>query len=368
MQLIDLHAQQQQIKDKIDQRIQNVLHHGQFIMGPEVQQLEQLLSEYVGMKHCITCGNGTDALQLALMSQNIGQGDIVFTTNFSFFATAEVIKLVGATPWFVDTDSETYNICPAALETAIRQCQAEFPGKARAVIAVDLFGLPADYPEIQKTCYEHGLFLIEDAAQSFGASLHAQKASSFGDIACTSFFPAKPLGCYGDGGAVFTNDDETADTLRSLRVHGKGANKYDNVRVGLNSRLDTLQAAILLEKTVILDDEREQRNLNANFLNSELSHEFHVPVIEEKVNSAFSQYTLRSKVSDRNTVIEKLTRNNIPCAIYYDKTLSQQPAMEQSLRGEVVNSVRSAEEVFSIPVHAYLTEKELNLIVRALRQ
>ena len=248
MEFIDLKSQLAHMRTKIDARIKKVLDHGQFIMGPEVFELEEKLADYVGVKHCISCANGTDALQLSLMALGVGKGDIVFTTAFSFFATAEVIPLVGATPYFVDIDIDTYNLCPKSLESAILAARESQKGTPRAVIAVDMFGLPANYLKIQKVCDKYDLKLIEDSAQGFGGVINGEKAGSFGSLATTSFFPAKPLGCFGDGGAIFTNDDALADICQSLRVHGKGKHKYHNARIGLNSRLDTLQAAVLLEK------------------------------------------------------------------------------------------------------------------------
>ncbi len=248
MHFIDLESQYKHLKTKIDKRIQGVLNHGHYIMGPEVRELEHALAEYVGVKHAITCANGTDALQLALMALEIGEGDAVFCPTFTFFATAEVIAYANATPVFVDSDERTFNICPKNLEEQITKVIEKGALKPKAIIAVDLFGLPANYVELEKLAAKYDLYLIEDAAQGFGGAINGKKAGGFGDIATTSFFPAKPLGCYGDGGAVFTNDDKLAALIESYRVHGKGSDKYDNVRIGLNSRLDTIQAAILLEK------------------------------------------------------------------------------------------------------------------------
>ena len=248
MQFIDLAAQYTHLKDKIDKRIKTVLDHGKYIMGPEVFELEEKLAEYVGVKHAITCANGTDALQLSLMALDIKKDDAVFCPTFTFFATAEAIAFCQATPVFVDSDAETYNICPENLELQIKKIIKEGKLKPKAILAVDLFGLPANYPELEKIAKKYDLKLIEDAAQGFGGEINGKRAGSFGDLATTSFFPAKPLGCYGDGGAIFTDNDEYAGLLRSYRVHGKGKDKYDNVRIGMNSRLDTIQAAILLEK------------------------------------------------------------------------------------------------------------------------
>ncbi|MGK0372893.1 MAG: dTDP-4-amino-4,6-dideoxygalactose transaminase, partial [Glaciecola sp.] len=260
MQFIDLAAQYQHLKTKIDKRIQTVLDHGHYIMGPEVDELETKLADYVGVKHAITCGNGTDALTLAMMVLNVKEGDAVFCPTFTFFATAEVISYEGATPVFVDSDPHTFNICPIDLELRISAIIKEGKLNPKAIIAVDLFGLPANYPEIEAIAKKYNLILVEDAAQGFGGEISGKRAGSFGDIATTSFFPAKPLGCYGDGGAVFTDNDEYAELIKSFRVHGKGADKYDNVRIGMNSRIDTIQAAILLEKLAEFPQELINRN------------------------------------------------------------------------------------------------------------
>ncbi|KZZ40369.1 aminotransferase DegT, partial [Oleiphilus sp. HI0118] len=247
------------------------LDHGQYIMGPEVQQLEEHLADYVGAKHVLTCANGTDALQLALMALDVKPGDAVFCPTFTFFASAEAISFVGATPVFVDVDAATFNLCPNDLKAKIRAVEQEGKLHLKAIMAVDLFGLPADYPKLQSIAQQYGLKIIEDAAQGFGGSIDGRKACSFGDIATTSFFPAKPLGCYGDGGAVFTDDDALAELIQSLRVHGKGQDKYDNVRIGMNSRLDTIQAAILLEKLAAFPQELANRQALAQSYSSGLN-------------------------------------------------------------------------------------------------
>lgn len=272
MKFIDLESQYIYLKDSINKRIQDVLNHGIYIMGPEVKELEEKLAEYVGVKHVVTCANGTDALTLAMIALEIKEGDAIFCPTFTFFATAEVIAYEGATPVFVDSDEATFNICPENLELQIKKVIAEGKLKPKAIIAVDLFGLPADYPKIKKIADKYGLKLIEDAAQGFGGEINGKRAGSFGDIGTTSFFPAKPLGCYGDGGAIFTDNDEYAHLLRSLRIHGKGLDKYDNVRIGMNSRLDTIQAAILLEKLEIFPTELKARNQAASYYSEELKN------------------------------------------------------------------------------------------------
>ena len=370
MQFIDLHAQYRHLKVKIDARIQTVLDHGKFIMGPEVGELEEKLSEYVGVKHTITCANGTDALQLALMAMDIKAGDAVFCPTFTFFASAEAIAFVGATPVFVDSNEATFNICPDHLEEQIKNIISEGKLHPKAIMAVDLFGLPADYPKIQKIADKYGLKVIEDAAQGFGGSINNQKAGSFGDIATTSFFPAKPLGCYGDGGAIFTNDDDYADVLRSLRVHGKGIDKYDNVRIGMNSRLDTIQAAVLLEKLAAFPAELEARNLLAGKYSEALRsrNAVHVPKPPKEYISSWAQYTLTSE--SRDEMMRSLNRNNIPSVIYYGKCMHQQAVFVNLYdKNNIFSNARKlSQQVFSLPMHPYMDEENFNYIVQKLNQ
>lgn len=354
MQFIDLAAQYQQLKTKIDRRIQDVLNHGQYIMGPEVKELEQKLAEYVGTKHVITCANGTDALTLAMMVLDVKEGDAVFCPTFTFFATAEVIAYEGATPVFVDSDVDTFNICPQNLEQQIKTVIAGGKLNPKAIIAVDLFGLPANYPEIEKIAEKYGLKLIEDAAQGFGGSINGKRAGSFGDIATTSFFPAKPLGCYGDGGAVFTNNDEYAELLRSYRVHGKGIDKYDNVRIGMNSRLDTIQAAILLEKLEAFPQELKNRNSAAIKYTNELKGRYKTPIIPDGYESSWAQYTLIG--SDRDKEMDRFKKSGMPTMIYYSKCMHQQTAFESLgyKNSDFPVSEYLAKSVFSLPMHGYL--------------
>lgn len=365
MQLIDLHAQQQRLQPRLNDRIDKVLRRGDFIMGKEVKELEHSLSAYTSTKHCITCANGTDALQISLMSLGIGQGDVVYTTAFSFVATAEIIALVGATPYFVDIDARTFNMCPESLSSAINRTTPQ-NGRPKAVITVDLFGQPADYTAIETICKQHSLLLVEDSAQGFGGRIKTQVAGSFGDIATTSFFPAKPLGCYGDGGAIFTNDDRLAEYCRSIRVHGKGAHKYENIRIGLNSRLDTIQAAILLEKLHIFDDECDARNANAAFFAQHLSNEYQLPTIKEGHYSSWAQFSIMHKSVDRKDVISALEGVGVPSAIYYPIPLNEQIAFAGCLTVPTPNAQYNSERVFSIPVHPYLTAKDKDLIVETL--
>lgn len=372
MQFIDLAAQYQHLKVRIDKRIQNVLDHGQYIMGPEVQELEEKLAEYVGVKHAITCANGTDALTLALMALNIRQGDAVFVPTFTFFASAEAISYAGATPIFVDSDAETFNICPIDLEVRI---QAVIDGgelNLKAIMAVDLFGLPANYPSIQKLADKYGLKVIEDAAQGFGGSIadsqgNKRIAGSFGDIATTSFFPAKPLGCYGDGGAIFTDNDDYAELIKSYRVHGKGANKYDNVRIGMNSRLDTIQAAILLEKLTEFPQELINRNQVASLYELELGQKFNIPKVPEGYASSWAQYTLMSE--NRDQVMEEYKERDVPTMIYYATCMHQQTAFKilNYNEGDFPVAEKLSKSVFSLPMYPYLKEQERRKIVQAIR-
>ncbi len=354
MQFINLAAQYRHLKSRIDSRIEKVLSHGQYIMGPEVHELEALLADYVGVKHCISCANGTDALSLALMVLGCKQGDAVFCPSFTFFATAEAIAGQGATPIFVDSDSRLFNICPRDLEVQIQKVIKFGKLTPKAIIAVDLFGLPANYPEIEALASKYELGLIEDAAQGLGGEINGKKAGSFGDIAATSFFPAKPLGCYGDGGALFTNNDHFAELLKSLRAHGKGIDKYDNIRIGMNSRLDTIQAAILIEKLAEFPQEIIMRNHNAQKYNELYYGLFDTPHVPEGYRSSWAQYTL--KTDKRDLAISQFKANGIPTAIYYRNCLHQQTAFKDLKYTDTDIPVASllAKQVFSLPMHAYL--------------
>lgn len=361
MEFIDLKAQYQHLKEKIDKRISDVLMHGKYIMGPEVRELEDKLADYVGVKHAITCANGTDALTLSLMVLGIKKGDAVFCPTFTFFATAEAIAFENATPVFVDSDEATFNICPLNLEKQIETIIAEGKLIPKAIIAVDLFGLPANYPAIQIIADKYGLQIIEDAAQGFGGSIideqgNIQKAGSFGDIATTSFFPAKPLGCYGDGGAIFTNNDEYADLLRSYRVHGKGQDKYDNVRIGMNSRLDTIQAAILLEKLAEFPQELINRNKTAALYEVKLANDFKTPQIPTNYQSSWAQYTLVSH--NREQAMSHFQKKGIPSVIYYGTCMHQQTAFSylEYRDGDFPIAEKLCKQVFSLPMHPYIDE------------
>ena len=394
MDFIDLKTQQERIKDALDANIRRVLAHGQYVMGPEVAELERQLAAYVGAKHAVGCASGTDALLMALMALDIGPGSAVFTTPFTFVATAEVIGLLGATPVFVDIDPATFNIDPARLARAVDAVKnadperhplplplrnayesACAPGawkrfnplRPSAVIPVDLFGLPADYDAIDAVAARHGLAVIEDAAQSFGAEYHGRKACAFGRIACTSFFPAKPLGCYGDGGMCFTDDPALDAALRSIRVHGQGRDRYENVRIGINGRLDTLQAAILLAKFSIFPDEVGRREAVAARYSEGFAKDpaLTVPVVPAGSRSVWAQYSLLARdEADRTARMAALKAAGIPTAIYYPRPLHLQGAFAGLgyQPGDFPASEDCARRIFSVPMHPYLTEEAQRLV------
>lgn len=370
MQFIDLARQYSVIKTKIRVRVNNVLEHGQYISGPEVAEFEQKIADYVGVQHAISCANGTDALQLALIAEHIGPGDAVFTTPFTFFATAEAISIVGATPIFVDIDLDTYNLCPLALESAISKVAGRTDLRPKAVIPVDLFGLPANYPEILPIAEKFGLTVIADAAQGFGGQIGERRAGAFGKVATTSFFPAKPLGCYGDGGALFTNDDDLALVLKSLRIHGKGDDKYDNVRIGMNSRLDTLQAAILDEKLLIFPKEMIERQRVANRYRANLNDAVGLPYVPEGYISSWAQFTVRVRPEQREAIMAGMKSCGIPTVIYYPRPLHLQSAYLDLAyeKGSFPQAELASESVMSLPMHPYLTNEEVDRISDSLRK
>lgn len=369
MEFRDLKAQYQHHKEEIDDAIRRVLSNGGFIGGTPVRELEEKLAEYADVKHCITCANGTDALQLALMAWGIGPGDAVFVPDFTFFSSAEVVPVAGATPIFVDIDADTYNMSADSLEKAIQYVLQSTNLKPRVIIAVGLFGQPADYDRIRKIARQSDLLILEDAAQGFGGSIKGKKACSFGDIATTSFFPAKPLGCYGDGGAVFTDHDEWAALLRSYCVHGKGADKYDNVRIGMNSRLDTVQAAVLLKKLAFFDEETEKCNRVAAEYDRLLRGHVRTPVVAPGMYSSWAQYTIRLEdETHREEVMRQMKEAGIPTAVYYKKPLHRQEALKKYTIEALDYSVteRICESCLSLPMHAYLSLDEIGRIADSL--
>ena len=369
MQFIDLKSQYKLIKSDILKSIENVLDHGQYIMGPEVNLLENKLANYVGSDYCVSCSSGTDALLMALMAFEVGPGDAVFTTPFTFVATAEVISLLGATPVFVDIDEDTYNISPELLDEAIQGIIYKKSLNPKVIIPVDLFGLPADYNKIQNIAIKYDLQILEDGAQSFGGKIGNQKACSFGDISTTSFFPAKPLGGYGDGGAIFTNDNILKEKMESIRVHGKGSDKYNNIRIGINGRLDSIQAAILLEKLTIFNEEIKNRQKVSELYSSQLKDTFVVPFIPEGYASAWAQYSiLANDKNHREECMDMLKNKGIPSAIYYPIPLHLQQAYKNLgySKGDFSICESVSKRIFSLPMHPYLSEDEINQITSLL--
>jgi dTDP-4-amino-4,6-dideoxygalactose transaminase len=379
MQFIDLKRQQERIREKLLQGVKTVFDHGSYVMGPEIKELETRLGEYVGVKHAVGCASGTDALLMALMAYGVGPGDAVFTTPFTFVATAEVISLLGATPVFVDIDPETFNIDPASLEEAVTALEQRRTKRyplpegykklmPRGIITVDLFGQAADYERINALAKGKGLFVIEDACQSFGAEYRGKKACSLADMAATSFFPAKPLGCYGDGGMVFTDDDELAKKLVSIRVHGSGSDKYDNVRLGINGRLDTLQAAILLAKFEIFPEEVELRQQVAGRYAELLGSSGVVkcPVVSEGAKSVWAQYSMLCMHRDK--IMAALKDKGIPTAIYYPIPLHLQGAYRYLgyEKGAFPAAERVATAIFSLPMHPYLSAEDQRAIAHVI--
>ena len=383
MQFIDLAAQQKLIRDKIEANIQAVLAHGRYIMGPEIKELEKRLSEFVGVEHGIACSSGTDALLLALMAYEVGPGDAVFTSPFTFIATAEVISLLGATPVFVDIDPHTFNLDPEHLERAVTALSKSSSGyplpraemsrlTPRGIIAVDLFGLPADYDAINAIARKYGLFVVEDGAQSFGALYRGKRACSLASIGCTSFFPAKPLGCYGDGGMCFTDDTDLAEAMRSLSIHGQGSHKYENVRIGINGRLDTLQAAILNAKFDVFSKEvdlRQEAALRYNKLLSGRQNGISTPQVPSGMESVWAQYSILTKDGNHRTEIQgRLKDAGIPTAIYYPRPLHLQPAFQDLgyKEGDFPVSEDCSQRIMSLPMHPYLRVEDQERIAQLI--
>lgn len=366
MEFIDLKEQYKRLKKDINDNITKVLDDGNYIMGEEVKILENELAEYVGNKYCATCANGTDALSIAVMALDIKAGDAVFVPTFTFYSTAEIVSFAGATPIFVDVDERTFNIDTVKLEKAIKEVIEKTDLKPRAIIPVDLFGQPAEYEKINEIAKKYNLYVIEDSAQGFGGDINGKKACSFGDIATTSFFPAKPLGCYGDGGAIFTDNEELYNKILSIRVHGKGSFKYDNVRVGMNSRLDTIQAAILLPKLKAFREyELDNRNIFAKMYTEKLKDIVKTPIVPEGYLSSWAQYTLiLNNEEERNSLQEKLKEAGIPSMVYYPKPLHKQIVYQDynfNLEDLKVSEMLS-KCVLSLPMHPYMSEEQVNNI------
>lgn len=371
MEFRDLKAQYKQYKSEIDSAIQEVIDNTNFIGGKEVNLLEKRLAEYVGVKHCITCANGTEAMTLLMMAWGIKSGDAVFVPDFTFFSTGEIVSFVGATPVFVDVDADTFNMDVIKLEKAIQKILEEGKLTPKVIIPVDLFGLPANHIEIAKLAEKYNLKVLEDAAQGFGGSINGKMACSFGDASTTSFFPAKPLGCYGDGGAIFTNDDSVAALLNSLKVHGKGENKYDNIRIGVNSRLDSIQAAVLNVKlTAFMNHELEDVNRVYKMYTERLKDVVNTPVIPQGYISSFAQYTvtLDSK-EERDGLQQALKDKGIPSMVYYVKPMHKQEAFSDLCFDEADFEVTNAlvDRVLSLPMHPYMRESDIVNVVDAVK-
>ncbi|WP_026503805.1 DegT/DnrJ/EryC1/StrS family aminotransferase [Butyrivibrio sp. NC3005] len=368
MEFRDLKRQYEYLKSDIDKNIQSVINSTSFIGGEMVSHLEHDLAAYVNVKHCITCANGTDALQLALMAWGISEGDAVFLPDFTFFSTGEVVSAVGATPVFVDVRTDTFNIDINSLEEQILNVKEQGKLNPRVVIPVDLFGQPAEYDEIRRVADKEGLFVLEDGAQGFGGRINDKKTCSFGDISTTSFFPAKPLGCYGDGGAIFTDNDELAELLRSYKVHGKGINKYDNVRIGMNSRLDSIQAAVLLAKLpVFMAEEVENANSIAFKYSEELKEVVNTPVVLNLYTSSWAQYTIQlTNQETRDGLQEYLSECGIPSMVYYQKPMHRQGAFEKNgyeCNDDMFSNTKQlCETVLSLPFHPYMQDDEIDIV------
>ncbi|MCP4619335.1 MAG: DegT/DnrJ/EryC1/StrS family aminotransferase [Bradyrhizobium sp.] len=366
---IDIAAQRRRLGKSVDEAVGRVLAHCQFVNGPEVTALEQALAKFSGAQHVVTCASGTDALLMVLMAENIGRGDAVLCPSFTFCATGEAVALTGATPVFVDVDESTFNMDPASLKRGIDVAR-KLGLKPRAVIPVDLFGQSADHDAIAAVAEAEGLFVLDDAAQGFGASYEGRRIGTFGHATATSFFPAKPLGCYGDGGAIFTDDAALAERLRSIRVHGQGADKYDNVRLGLTARLDTVQAAVLLEKLKIFDDEIVARNEAAERYSRGLGNVVNVPRLASGCTSVWAQYTIRLPEGvDRDGFAAALKAKGVPTAIYYPKSMHQQTAYKDFpvADGGLPHSEQLSSDVISLPMHAYLDEPAQERVIAAVR-
>lgn len=369
MQFIDLKKQYERIETQMNDRIHQVLNHQKFIMGPEIEEFEKKLAEYTGRKHALTCASGTDALVIPLMAYGLKVTDAIFVPSFTFFASAESVNTAGGTPVFVET-ADDFNVDVQLLREAIQKTKNEGKLNPRGIIAVDLFGQTADYEGIQKVADEFGLFVIEDGAQSMGGSFKGKKNGAFGDVSATSFFPAKPLGCYGDGGAIFTDDDELAEIMKSIRVHGQGTSRYDNVRIGVNGRMDTIQAAVLLAKIDILDDEIKARQVVAHKYMELLDGVFELPIIHPEAVSAWAQFTMLAKDEEqRDMIVEKMKEHDIPIMIYYPLPMHMQTAYSYLgyQEQDIPKASAFGKRVFSVPMHPYMTEEDVKHVADALK-
>ena len=371
MQFIDLHKQFDLIEADVRKGFDEVFKHKRFIMGEEISRLEEQLKNYVGVKHALACSSGTDALVIALMAYQLKETDAVFVPSFTFFASAESVTLAGGTPVFVDSNPDTFNIDPASLKEAVERVRAEGKLTPKGVIPVDLFGQPADYEAVRAIAEENGMFILEDAAQGFGGVYHGKRAGSLGNIGATSFFPAKPLGCYGDGGAIFTDDDALYALMHSIRVHGQGTDRYDNVRIGVNGRLDTFQAVVLMAKLKVFDDELVTRNQAAAEYTRRLKDVVKTPVVPEGLQSSWAQYTLQAKdEAQRDKVLETLRAKNIPVMVYYPSPahLATAYAGLGYRKGDLPVCEKLSKTVFSLPMHPYLTEEEIAQVSDAVKE
>ena len=368
MKFLDLEKQQSRIRTSLEKRLGAILDHGAYIMGPEVHELEEKLADYCGVKHAISCSSGTDALLIPLMAWGIGPGDAVFTTPFTYVATAEVIALLGATPVFVDVYDSTFNIDCEKLEIAIQDTIKDGKLNPKAIIPVDLFGVPARYRLIKDIANKYNLKIVEDAAQSFGGSIGEKKVGTFGDVAATSFYPAKPLGCYGDGGAIFTNNDDLADQCKAIRIHGTSSDKYNSEVIGLNGRLDSIQAAVLLEKLTIFDEELEMRNKVNNYYRKYLNNAQYIP---ENYHSAHALFSITLGSHDKKEqLINKLKQNNIPSVVYYKYPIHLMKGFSYLgyKDGDFPISENLSQTIVSLPMHPYLTEMDIDLIIKTLKK
>lgn len=368
MEFINLKRQYERLKPIIDKSVQDIMSETRFINGREVEEFEKRFAEYIGRKHCISCGNGTDSLLLAYLVYGIGYGDAIFCPDMTFIASIEPACMLGAVPVFVDIDDKTYNLSAESLKQKIYEVKAEGKWKPKAAVMVDFLGNPADADTIAAICRENDMILIEDSAQGTGAANKGRKCGSMGDIACTSFFPSKPLGCYGDGGAVLTDDDEIANMLRSLKVHGKGNSKYDNVRIGINSRLDTIQAAVLLAKLDVLEEEMEMRQKIAGRYNEAFQDIFQIPYILPECRSAYAQYVLLAESSEmREKIIGAMKAVGIPSLLYYPKEMHRMDAFNLDRAEIYSNASRYAQCNFGVPFSPYLTREEQEFVIQTVR-